>query len=788
MSITQNTSKPNRRLSLLALALFAGGAGLLTGAGCTSTSHVLTGDPLAAGGATIQLAARQQLGGGNITSDTPNVKAGVVSPEDDAKIARLTSQLLTTSHYARKAVDDSLSPKVYDAFLDTLDPQHLLLLQSDVDSFSDQYQKTIVGLTTTRGDFSPIQKMYETMLERSKEQNDYVNSLLKDNSVFTFTGNDTFPVDRKDAPHPKTQEEARQLWKERLRYEYLQEKLGKEKPEEIVKTLSRRYERTLRTLKEYDSDDLFELYMNTITHVLDPHTDYFGKASAENFGITMKLSLYGIGARLRSEDGFTVVDDITPGSPAQATKKLKSGDKIVGVAQGADGAFVDVVDMKLNRVVEQIRGPKGSTVRLKIVPADAADPSKREEVVIVRDEIKLEESAAKAYLIEAPNTLPQIPGKTMRIGVINLPLFYMDPDTGKSCSADVALLLAKLKAEKANGVILDLRGNGGGSLPESIQMAGLFIKQGPVVQVRDPSGRIKVDEDRDPSVTYDGPLAVLTSRGSASASEIVTGALQDYGRAIVIGDQSSYGKGTVQALVNLAPIMEQNNISVADDPGQLKLTTQKFYRASGSSTQLKGVTPDVILPSVYDALKVGEKDSPNALPWDTVPAARYQKLNRVAPYVAELDKRSAARIATDPDFAYLKQTIARVAKVQDEKTVTLNEVERRKEQDEEDKRIEARQKTLVARPAPPITVYVLTLKDAVKPGLPKPLTADQIKKGIGQADASMDDESPKPTPSTKGVKDKPRLPEPDITLTEASRILQDYIVLSTGKPTPVVKR
>jgi carboxyl-terminal processing protease len=476
----------------------------------------------------------------------------------------------------------------------------------------------------------------------------------------------------------------------------------------------------------------------------------------------MRLSLFGIGATLRSEDGYTVIEDIKPGSPAQKTKKIKAGDKIVGVAQGKTGEFVDVVDMKLNRVVEQIRGAKGSVVRLKYIPGDAADPSVRQEVVIIRDEIKLEESEAKARLI----VQPQPGGKAMRLGVIDLPLFYQDPEKGKSCSADVALLLEKLKQQKVDGVILDLRRNGGGSLPEAIKLTGLFIKTGPVVQVRDAEDNILVNEDKDPTVAYSGPLAVLTSRNSASASEIVAGALQDYGRAVVVGDSSSFGKGTVQAVYDLGPIMEQNSASVADDPGQLKLTIQKFYRASGASTQLKGVVPEVILPSIFDALKVGEKDLENPLPWDVVPSAKYTKVNAVAPVASELTKRSAARVASNGDFRYLKGTIARVAKAQEQKTISLNEATRRKEQDEEDARIEARQKALAARPAPKVTVYPITLSTAMKPGLPKPLTPEQVKKGLldgAEETAVLTAEEKK--------KNKSRLPEPDVTLTEAQNVL-----------------
>jgi carboxyl-terminal processing protease len=786
-SNTFHTRSVRRPLLAATFALIAGSlsvASLISGAACesaTSKTVGFTGDPLVTGDPRIQVAAREQVSSGSQdTTNRDGVRSGAVSPEDDAKIARITARLLESNHYAQVKIDDELSPKVFDAFVDTLDPQRVFFLQSDIDAFAVDYRNRIVGLTKEKGDFTAAQKMYALLLKRADEQTKYVDTLLKNPAAFTFSGNDTYVVNREKAARPASEAEAQELWKQRLRYEFLQEKLAKEKPAEIAKTLSRRYERSLRSLRELDSDDIFELYMNSIAHSLDPHTDYFGKATAETFAISMRLSLFGIGATLRSEDGYTVIEDIKPGSPAQATKKIKAGDKIVGVAQGRDGEFVDVVDMKLNRVVEQIRGEKGSVVRLKYIPGDAADPSVREEVVIVRDEIKLEESEAKARLV----VQPQANGKPLRLGVIDLPLFYQDTQKGKSCSADVALLLEKLKQEKVDGVILDLRRNGGGSLPEAIKLTGLFIKTGPVVQVRDADNNVRVNADTDPKVTYSGPLVLLTSRNSASASEIVAGALQDYGRAVVVGDSSSFGKGTVQAVYDLGPIMEQNAASVAEDPGQLKLTIQKFYRASGASTQLKGVVPEVVLPSIFDALKIGEKDLNNPLPWDVVPSAKYTKVNAVAPFTSELTKRSNARVSADSDFRYLKETIARVAKAQDQKTISLNETIRRKEQDEEDARIAARQKALASRTAPKATVYPLTLASAMKPGLPKPLTAEQLKKGL----LDTTDEEPVLSADEK-KKNKSRLPEPDVTLAEAENILADYIALSkTAGTAPLAKQ
>ncbi len=790
MNSHQNLSSSARRFSWGAgLSLVAGTVGvvgLLSGSACepaATRSGGFTGDRLVTGTPKLQVAAREQVANGTAPKTTRDgVRVGTVSAEDDAKIARITSRLLEARHYAQVPVDDTLSPKVFGAFLTTLDPQRIFLLQSDVDTLATEYRDKIVGLTKDKGDFTAAQKMYALLLKRAEEQTQYVNTLLGDPTAFTFTGDDTYTINREKASRPTSADESHAIWKQRLRYEYLQEKLAKEKSADIVKTLGRRYERSLRSLRDLDSDDIFELYMNSIAHSLDPHTDYFGKATAESFSISMKLSLFGIGATLRSEDGYTVVEEIKPGSPAQATHKLKAKDKIVAVAQGKDGPFVDVVDMKLNRVVEQIRGEKDTLVRLRYIPGDASDPSKREEVTIVRDEIKLEESQAKAQII----TQPQPGGKTLRLGVIDLPLFYQDTDKGKSCTKDVNTLLQKLKAEKVDGVILDLRRNGGGSLPEAISLTGLFIKSGPVVQVRDFDKTVRIDEDKDQRIAYAGPLIVLTTRNSASASEIVTGALQDYGRALVVGDATTFGKGTVQAVYDLGPVMDRNGSAVADDPGQLKLTIQKFYRASGASTQLRGVAADVVLPSVFDALKVGEKDLENPLPWDVIPSAKYTPFNEVAQFAPELARRSAARLAKDPDFVYLRSNIVRIAKLQAQKTISLNEATRRTEQDAEDARSDARQKVLASRPAPGMTIYPLTLTTAVKAGLPKPLTPEQIKKGMVTANDVATAETDTETATKK--KAKSRLPEPDAALIEAERVMADYVkVFNVGPNVPLAR-
>lgn len=705
-------------------------------------------------------------------------KGKVASDIDNAVTAKVVAHILAQSHYKQQPLNEQMISRLLARYIDTLDPLHLYLLQSDIAEFDKEHTR-LAGRLMERGDTGIARKIFDRFLERFDAQAEYVNELLK-NETFTFEGNDTFLIDRKKAPHPKDMEEAKSLWRDRLRYEYLQEKLNKQKPEEIVKTLTRRYARISRSYHELDSDDIFEFYLNALTHVYDPHTDYMGRATNENFDIQMKLSLVGIGALLQSEDGYCKVAELIPGGPAEKSKQVKAGDRIIEVAQ-EEGEPVDVVDMKIDNVVAMIRGKKGTTVRLTIIPADAPDPSTRKVVSLVREEIKLEEQAAKAKLIEVPGA----GGKTTRLGVIDLPSFYEDMSARSkgehtSTTADVAKLLTKLKAEKVDGIVLDLRRNGGGSLEEAIRLTGLFIKQGPVVQVRDSDGAIEVRKDPDPTVLYEGPMIVLTSKGSASASEILAGALQDYDRALIVGDSTTFGKGTVQAVVQLAPILQRSyKMTLETDPGALKLTIQKFYRPGGESTQLKGVASDLSIPSVTDYADFGEKSLDAPLPWDTVPAAKFEKLNMVQPHLAELKKRSQARLATDKDIAYRQEVIARFKKAQAEKTVSLNEQQRLKEKEELEARAKARKQELAARPASKAKVYELTLKQASMAGLPAPMIPNAPGK-------TAQNNPPKASnPEEDALEVDPQ--EVDITLEEAKRILSDLIALSV-KAKPVASK
>lgn len=768
----------------------------------------------------------------NVTVLVPN--------SNDPKIVNIVGEILQRSHFKDMRLDDEVSSRFLDRYLDALDPQHFYFLQSDLEEF-ESYRSRLDELILEKGDARPARVIFNRFRTRLDQQYDYVIDLLK-TETFTFESDDRYLLNRKEAPRPSNLAEARELWKQRLRYEYLQEKLNIGRPEaiadivaekleqnqadaiaealeestspekaeviqtlveenlkdkprdeivqtvlekleadnakEIVKIIAGRYNRILRSLNDYDNDDVLQIYLTSLAHVYDPHSDYMGGDALENFAIGMKLSLFGIGALLRSEDGYCKIVSLTPNGPAENSKKLNPNDKIIAVAQGEEEA-VDVVDMPLRKVVNLIRGAKGTEVRLTIVPADAPDPSVRKTISLVRDEIKLEDQQAKAMLYEIPDDQ----GGTTRLGVIDLPSFYSSfelqggngQSEPKSTTSDVAKLIKKLEEENVAGIVLDLRRNGGGSLEEAINLTGLFIKEGPVVQVKDPNDRVFQDRDPDPAILYDGPLAVMTSRFSASASEILAGALQDYGRAVVVGDITTHGKGTVQSLVQLAPILQARGFPEDVDPGALKFTIRKFYRASGASTQLKGVEPDIVLPSVNNHADVGESSLPNALKWDTIQPAEYEKMNFVTPHLSELAKLSEQRVAKNEDFAYIREEIERYRAKVEEKTVSLNMEKRLQEKKEVDDRRKARREELASRPKPPGKVYEITLADAIKPGLPEPGSAKADESDEGDDPATADEEEAEADAQTPAV---------DVALEETKRILEDLIAL-TSKTRPL---
>jgi carboxyl-terminal processing protease len=763
----------------------------------------------------------------------------------DGRIAYVTAVMLTNNQYLRKPFTAAVSSKFLDRYLEVFDPQHIHFTQGDLAEL-EIYRTNLDRLTITprhAGDTRPGCVIFNRFMERLQQRTAYAEELLRTNK-FTFDTDERVVLNRHELPYPKDLNEAKQLWGERLRAEYLSEKLGKidaktntnsappaantqppqSKPktedEEIVETLSHRYNRNLRAFEEWDHDDVLEIYLTTLAHVYDPHSDYMGKPQMDSFQIQMNLSLCGIGAELQqTPDGYCKINRLLPNGPAMKSKQIKEGDRIIGVAQGNQPP-VDIVDMSLNKAVQLIRGEKGTEVRLTLLPAGASLGT-RNVVSMIRDDIPLEDSAAKAKIID----LPDSHGGNLRLGVIDLPSFYANIDLGgsrslpepknddpgastKSTTLDVMRLLTKLKQENVQGVILDLRRNGGGSLEEAIRLTGLFIKDGPVVQVKDFLGNIKVEEDPDPSVQYEGPLIVLTSRFSASASEILAGALQDYGRALIVGDISTHGKGTVQMVEKLDNHMGlAESVLKTNDPGALKLTIKKFYRPSGASTQKKGVTSDIVLPSIWNESKeVGEAALDNPLPYDTIQSARFDQLNLVSPYLAELRKRSDERLTVDKEFAYVREDVELFKKQQADKTVSLNQKDRLKEKEESDARAKARDAERLTRKAPDEKVYELTLRLASQPGLPPPLTNSPLSRitPLSADTNALSSGTFLPTNSTlasvssgnagatamaaanahalqdPAAEAKP--PATDATLTEAEHILVDYIsLLPKGK-------
>ena len=749
-----------------------------------------------------------------------NVFHPVKPAADDGRIAWTTAAMLQLHQYLTQPFNATLSAKFFDRYLETYDPQHLHFLQSDLVDF-EHYRTNLHHLilgpntanlhrpgTDFQPDTTPADEVFNRFMDRLTQRVAYVNDLLQ-HEKFTFDADERIVINRKDLPYPRDLTEAKRLWRERLRAEYLQEKLaqvdaakkpaaktspkatkdgspkspvppgekkvdGKAKtPElEIVDTLTRRYQRNLRSFGELEDDDVLQIFLNALAHVYDPHSDYMNKATKDQFAIAMNLSLFGIGAELRSEDGYCTINRLMPG-PAAESKKIKERDRIIAVNQTND-----LVDLRLDKAVHLIRGPKGTPVTLTILPADA-DASARFDITLIRREIKIEDQEAKGKVIEVPDSH----GQCVRLGVIDLPSFYAPFDTAgsrekaepKYTSVDVARLLKKMKSEKVAGVILDLRHNGGGSLEEAIRLTGLFIKSGPVVQVKNHEGTIEEEEDRDPSVLYGGPLVVLTSRLSASASEIVAGALQDYGRALIVGDTSTHGKGTVQTVVPVNSIYSQltRNPPMAQDPGDIKVTIKKFYRPSGATTQKIGVIPDIILPSILgESKEIGESTLENPLEADTIPGVKYDHFNLVSPYLPELRKRSYQRLAADREYAYIREDIEQYKKLQADKTISLNEKQRLKQKEQDDARAKSRDKERLARKPSPDVVHELTLKQVDLPGLPPPTpkTNTLAKAATNTSATDLED-------LAAGALDEEKPAAVDAALAEAEHILQDYLFL-----------
>jgi len=589
------------------------------------------------------------------------------------KEARVITYLLDNQHFRKIKFNDSLSSVVLDDYFRQLDFSKIYFLEKDIHSF-EGYRDKLDDLTRAEN-VKAAYEIYELFQQRYRTRLQYVLNHLV-GQAFDFSTDEFYQPNRDSVNWAVSAAELDDTWRKIIKSQALGLKLAGKTQEEITDILKKRYERLLKSYDQIDSEDVFSFYMNCITEAYDSHTNYLSARASDRFKQSMTLSLEGIGARLTTENEYTKVAEIIPGGPADKSKQLHANDLISGVAQGKDGEMVDVVGWRLDEVVKLIKGPKGTEVRLQVLPAQVGLGGPPVTLLLTRDKVKLEDQAAKKQVISYKNG-----GKNLKLGIISLPGFYMDwaayqkgDPNYRSTTRDVKKLLLELKAEGVNGVVMDLRNNGGGSLPEAVDLTGLFIKDGPVVQVRDPSNRVEVYVDDNREVTYDGPLVVLTNRGSASASEIFAGAIQDYHRGVVVGE-STFGKGTVQAVQDLGRwIQDQEKV------GQLNVTFQKFYRVTGSSTQHKGVTPDILLPSALSPQQFGESSLPNALPWDVIKRTEYQRVNNVTEkLVASLSREYQERLKFDPELKKYAGDVEEARRNYAETRISLNEAQRRKE-------------------------------------------------------------------------------------------------------------
>ncbi|MGB5292634.1 MAG: carboxy terminal-processing peptidase [Lysobacterales bacterium] len=666
--------------------------------------------------------------------------------------SNLATKFLANWHYKDTRLDDELSEKIFEAYLDLLDPNYSFFLATDIETFSPYRLRMDDALQ--HSDPTPAYEMFNVYVERVKERVIFARAQLKQPMDFTVDENYTW--DREDIKWAKSEAELDEFWRQRVKNDYLRLRLTDKDDEAIVETLDDRYENLDRRITELNSDDIFQFFMNAFAQSIEPHTAYMSPRSSENFEISMRLSLEGIGALLGRENEYTSIASVVPGGPADKQGQLKAGDKVLAVGQGKDGKMQDVVGWRVDDVVEKIRGAKHTIVRLEVLHEDSGPEGPTEIIEIVRDEVKLEEQAAKSRIIEVPGENEEM----VKVGVIDLPVFYLDfngraknlPDY-RSSTRDVRRLIKEMQAEGIKGLIVDLRNNGGGSLLEATTLTGLFIDEGPVVQVRNSSGRISTEEDTDPGMAWDGPLAVLVNRYSASASEIFAAAIQDYGRGLIIGE-TTFGKGTVQNLVDLDDYAPPND---SGKMGQLKITMAQFFRVNGGSTQNRGVEPDIRFPSAGDPEDYGERSLDNALPWTSIPTANYEREGELDRMVAVTDFRYQDRIASDQEFSWLLSDVEEFNLNKDKKEISLLESTRREEMEKDEAKRKARK---AARDDNgPLLEETDTLADAGEP-----------------PEAGVDDDA-------ATDEDEEEDDRPDLLLRESARIVGDMIELGNDEPT-----
>lgn len=688
----------------------------------------------------------------NTVLDIEALYQPLVSNEVHGQTAAALLEELQSKHYSAVEINDTFSTVVFDSYLDSLDGSHLYFLRDDIDRLST-YRYTLDDTLRT-GDVEPgfeiYNLYYRRVLERLIHAIDLVENQIDD---MDFSVDETFTIDREDAPYANSTAELDELWRKRLKNSVLSLRLAGDSDEEIKDKLSRRYRNQLSQVLKTNARDIFQSYLSTVAKAVDPHTDYYSPRDSENFNMQLSLSLQGIGAQLTSEDEFTKIVELIKGGPAERSSTLRAGDRIIGIGQGPDGDIRDVVGMRLDDVVDQIRGEKGTVVRLNVIPVDAVSESAAEVVAITRDTVKLEDQSAKKEVLELSYN-----GQDYKIGVINLPTFYFDFEAAsrgeedyKSSTRDVKRLLEELKAEGVDAVVMDLRNNGGGSLSEANQLVGLFIETGPTVQIRYSgirNGFVRSFGDNDPEMAYSGPLAVLVNRTSASASEIFAGAIQDYQRGIVLGGQT-FGKGTVQEIIPM-------------DFGQVKVTRSKFYRISGASTQHRGVIPDITFPDIYDAYEdIGESNLDGALPWDTVRPVEFRPYHSIEAMLPDLRERHTARTERSPDFIYLLEQIERTREARERKVLHLSEQVVKAEREEnrrEEFDLENMRRFLKGMP---LREWVAAEDEAQEDEDATVALNDDAQPESDAASANDDEEE-----------------EPDPMLLESGRILADLIALS----------
>ncbi len=678
-----------------------------------------------------------------------------IQPEMGHRYAsNIATRFLTNYHYKRTRLDDDLSGEIFDAYLELLDPSRIYFLSSDIESF-EPYRKSLDD-ALRHSDLLPAYEIFNVYIDRVLQRVSYARERVK--QPFDFTVDESYQYDREDEPWADSTDQLDELWRQRVKNEYLRLLLTDKEPAAIVETLTERYDSLERRINELNTEDVFQFFMNAFATSIEPHTAYLSARTSENFEISMSLSLEGIGALLGRENEYTVISSVVPGGPADQDGRLKAGDRITAVGQGNDGKMVDVIGWRVDDVVDLIRGPKDTVVRLEVLPEDVSVTTPPSMIEIVRNEVKLEEQAAKSEIIEVPGAGPD--GEAMKIGIIDLPVFYLDfngraenkPDY-RSSTRDVRRLIGELEEQGVAGIVIDLRNNGGGSLLEATTLTGLFIDTGPVVQVRNSSGRISLEEDIEPGMAWSGPLAVLVNRYSASASEIFAAAIQDYGRGVIIGEPT-FGKGTVQSLLDL------DDYGSSDKPGmgQLKITMAQFFRVNGGSTQNLGVEPDIRFPSFGDPQEYGERSMTNALPWSSIDPARYQASGDLSQLVAVADSRYHGRMVNDEEFGWLMSDIESYNQHSSEKSVSLLEsVGRQKMKEEEEKKAERKAKQGTAGP--------LLGEGGALVELDPELAEFEDEDADADADAEGD----------TGEKDE----APDLLLRESARIVADMVELES---------